>query len=233
MKNSFDEHATLYDAWFIDNSNVLLSEAKLVAATLKGSEKILSVGCGSGLFEKILKENFGIDIEDGIEPAEGMAERARKRGVNVTVTTAEEGDFGSGKYDTILFNGSPSYIENLVPVVKKAYDNLPEGGRLILIDVPKESGYGTMYNLAKALGSWDHPLVRGVFPPNPYPIELVKAANWRTTAEKIEFLTNAGFKDLEFMQTLTTHPLYSDNIFEEPSEGYDKGDYVAVTGFKR
>lgn len=233
MKNSFDEHATLYDAWFIDNSNVLLSEAKLVAATLKGSEKILSVGCGSGLFEKILKENFGIDIEDGIEPAEGMAEIARKRGVNVTVTTAEEGDFGSGRYDTILFNGSPSYIENLAAVVKKAYDNLPEGGRLILIDVPKESGYGTMYNLAKALGSWDHQLVMGVFPPNPYPIELVKAANWRTTTEKIEVLTSAGFKDLEFMQTLTTHPLYSDKIIEEPSEGYDKGDYVAVTGFKR
>ena len=233
MKNSFDEHATLYDAWFIDNSNVLHSEAKLVAATLKGSEKILSVGCGSGLFEKILKENFGIDIEDGIEPAEGMAEIARKRGVNVTVTTAEEGDFGSGRYDTILFNGSPSYIENLASVVKKAYDNLPEGGRLILIDVPKESGYGTMYNLAKALGSWDHPLVMGVFPPNPYPIELVKAANWRTTTEKIEVLTNAGFKDLEFMQTLTTHPLYSDKIIEEPSEGYDKGDYVAVTGYKR
>lgn len=233
MKNSFDEHASLYDAWFIDNSNVLLSEARLVAATLKESKNVLSVGCGSGLFEKILKENFGITVTEGIEPAEGMAEIARKRGMNVVVTTAEEGDFGNGKYDTILFNGSPSYIEDLSVVVKKAYDNLPAGGRLILIDVPKESGYGTMYNLAKALGSWDHPLIKGVYPANPYPIELVKAANWRTTAEKIETLENAGFKDLEFKQTLTTHPLYSDNVSEEPSEGYDKGDYVAVTGYKR
>lgn len=233
MKNSFDEHASLYDAWFMDNANVLLSEARLVAATLKGSQNILSVGCGSGLFEKILKDDFGITIPHGIEPAEGMADIARKRGVDVVISTAEEGDFGNGKYDTILFNGSPSYISDLESVVKKAYDNLPAGGKLILIDVPKESGYGTMYNLAKALGSWDHPLVRGVFPPNPYPIELVKAANWRTTAEKIETMEKVGFKDLEFMQTLTSHPLYSDDVAEEPSEGYDRGDYVAVIGFKR
>ncbi len=233
MKNSFDKHASLYDAWFIDNPNVLFSEAKLVATTLKGAHRILSVGCGSGLFEKILKKSFGITITDGIEPAEGMAAIARQRGVDVVVATAEEGDFGNGKYDTILFNGSPSYISDLEPVVQKAYDNLPEGGRLVLIDVPKESGYGMMYNLAKALGSWDEQLVKGVYPPNPYPIELVKAANWRTTSEKIEVMEKVGFKDLEFMQTLTTHPLYSDNAVEEPSEGYDKGDYVAVIGYKR
>lgn len=233
MKNSFDEYASLYDAWFIQNPNVLLSEARLVARTLKDSVKILSVGCGSGLFEKILRENFNIDIKDGIEPAEGMAKIALQRGVNVEITTAEEGNFGEGKYDTILFNGSPSYISDLLPVVKKAYDNLPAGGKLILIDVPKESGYGMMYNLAKAVGSWDNPLLEGVYPPNPYPIELVKAANWRTTAEKTDILREAGFDNLEFWQTLTTHPLESDKVAEEPLPGYDKGDYVAVIGYKK
>lgn len=233
MNNSFDRYASLYDAWFMENPNVLLSEARLVALTLSGSKKILSVGCGSGLFEKILREDFGINILNGIEPAEGMADIARKRGVEVEVATAEDGDFGSGCYDTILFNGSPSYIADLLPVVGKAYANLPVGGRLILIDVPKESGYGMMYNLAKAVGSWDHPLLKGVYPPNPYPIQLVEAANWRTTAEKIDVMQKAGFSGLEFMQTLTTHPLYSDIKAEEPILGYDKGDYVAVIGFKK
>ncbi|MBO5267617.1 MAG: class I SAM-dependent methyltransferase, partial [Muribaculaceae bacterium] len=105
MSNSFDEHASLYDAWFMENSNVLLSEVRLVARTLAGAKKILSVGCGSGLFEKILAEDFGIKITDGIEPAAGMAEIALKRGMNVVTATAEEADFGDGKYDTILFNG--------------------------------------------------------------------------------------------------------------------------------
>ena len=89
-----------------------------------------------------------------------------------------------------------------------------------------------MYNLAKAVGSWEHPLLQGVFPPNPYPIELVCAANWRTTAEKSKLMANAGFKDLEYHRTLTTHPLMSDHKAEEPIDGCDKGDYVAVTGYK-
>ena len=72
-----------------------------------------------------------------------------------------------------------------------------------------------LYNLAKALGTWDHPLLAGTYPENPYPIEFVRVANWRTTA-----------------QTLTTHPLYSNRQEEQPSEGYEKGDYVAVTACK-
>ena len=52
------------------------------------------------------------------------------------------------------------------------------------------------------------------------------------TDEKIELLEKAGFRDLRFAQTLTTHPLYSNRQEEQPSEGYEKGDYVAVTACK-
>lgn len=191
MGKGFDEYAPAYDAWFLENRNVLYSEINLVAHVLKNPGRTLSVGCGSGLFETILAKEYGITITDGIEPSEGMAEIARKRGMKVTISTAEEADFGCGDYDTILFNGTPSYITDLESVVRKAYDALPEGGRIILIDVPKESTYGVLYNLAKALGTWDHPLLAGTYPENPYPIEFVRVANWRTTAEKIELLEKA------------------------------------------
>lgn len=233
MGKGFDEYAENYDAWFLANPNVLHSEAALVASTLRDAGRVLSVGCGSGLFEKILRDDYGIIVADGIEPSEGMAAIARKRGVNVIATvTAEEADFGDGVYDTILFNGTPSYITDLEAVVKKARKALRPGGRIVLIDVPKESGYGIMYNLAKALGTWEHPLLEGVYPPDPYPMEFVNVANWRTTAEKVRLLTEAGFKDLSFAQTLTTHPLYSENRPEEPTEGCDRGDYVAITAWK-
>lgn len=228
----FDEYASEYDAWFIDNPNVLLSEVRLVASVLSDAGRVLSVGCGSGLFEKILREDFGITVSDGIEPAEAMADIARRRGMNVTVITGEEADFPKGYYDTVIFNGSPSYISDLRKVIGKVYEALPQGGRIILVDVPKESTYGLLYNLAKTLGTWKHPLLEGTYPPNPYPIELVEAANWRTTAEKIKLLEEAGFSSLKFAQTLTTHPLYSDIEAEMPVEGYDKGDYVAITAFK-
>lgn len=232
MGKGFDEYASQYDAWFLENRNVLYSEVNLVASVLKDAGRILSVGCGSGLFEKILREERDIDIRDGIEPSPAMAEIARKRGVSVTIATAEEADFGCGDYDTILFNGTPSYIDGLAGVLVKAYEALKPGGRIVLIDVPKESSYGILYNLAKALGTWNHPLLEGCYPPNPYPIEFVEVARWRTTAEKIELLEAAGFKDLTFAQTLTSHPLYSDNIEEQPVDGYDRGDYVAIKAVK-
>lgn len=234
MAKSFDEYASVYDSWFLDNPNVLASEAALVAAAVKcGEAPVLSVGCGSGLFELILKNDYGISITDGVEPSTGMAEIARKRGMAVTIATGEDFEFPKGKYRTVLFNGSPSYISDLRKVVGKVYEALPEGGCIILIDVPKESTYGVMYNLAKALGTWEHPLLEGVYPPCPYPIEFVNAASWRTTAEKAAVVEECGFKDLKFMQTLTMHPLYSDTHTEQPVEGYDRGDYVALIAYKR
>lgn len=229
MGKGFDEYAATYDAWFLDNPNVLESEVRLVASTLRNAGRVLSVGCGSGLFEKIMRDEFGITVTDGVEPSPAMAEIARKRGMDVTEATAEEFDYPAGEYDTILFNGSPSYITDLDTVLSKVYAALKPGGRVVLVDVPKESTYGLMYNLAKALGTWDHPLLEGA---NPYPIEFVNVANWRTTAEKIALLEKNGFRNIESAQTLTTHPLYSDLAAEEPVPGHDRGDYVALTAIK-
>ncbi len=110
MGNGFDQYAPAYDAWFLKNRNVLYSEVNLLASVLENAGRVLSVGCGSGLFEKILRDERGIDIRNGIEPSEGMADIARKRGMNVAVAKAEDADFGTNEYDTILFNGTPSYI---------------------------------------------------------------------------------------------------------------------------
>ncbi len=233
MGKGFDQYAEKYDAWFLDNENVLASEVALVASTLKNGGRVLSVGCGSGLFEAIMRRDYGINVENGVEPSAPMAEIARKRGMNVIEATAEGFDYPEGLYDTIIFNGSPSYITDLAEVLRKVYAALPAGGRVVLVDVPKESSYGLMYNLAKALGTWNHPLLEGVYPPNPYPIEFVDVANWRTTAEKIALLTAAGFSDITSSQTLTAHPLYSNLRREEPAAGHDRGDYVAVTAYKR
>ena len=230
--NSFDCYAEKYDAWFLENRNVLYSEVKLVAHFLKDADRILSVGCGSGLFEMILEKEFGITIKDGIEPSEDMAEIAKKRGLSVEIGTAEDQCIESGRFNTILYNGCPSYISNLEKAIANSYDALSDGGKIILIDVPKESSYGLLYNLAKATETWNHELLKDVYPRNPYPIELVYQSNWRTTAEKIALLEHAGFSRLEFAQTLTKHPIYSNNIIEEPIAGYDCGDYVAICGYK-
>ena len=230
--NAFDEHANAYDAWFMENENVLHTEVRLVAKALGNPGKTLSVGCGSGLFEMILAKEHGITIHHGIEPASGMANIATKRGMTVEVAGAEVADFGTEEFDTILFNGSPCYITNLPLAVCKAHRGLKPGGRIILVDVPKDGCYATLYNLAMTLGTWDHPLLNDIKPEQPYPIELVKAASWRTTGEKVSILEQNGFRNLTFCQSLTTHPRYTNLQIEEPIDGYDKGDYVAIIGNK-
>ncbi|HOU96809.1 MAG TPA: class I SAM-dependent methyltransferase [Bacteroidales bacterium] len=233
MKDSFDMYAEKYDTWFLKNKNVLYSELKLVAHFLKNAGDILSVGCGSGLFEMLLKKEFNISVKYGIEPSKSMAEIAEKRGMIVTIETAEEGDFGENQYDTILFNGTTSYLKDLQKAFNKAYKALRKNGRIVVIDVPKESSYAMLYSLAKVLGTWDHPMLEGIQPRDPYPIEFVKAASWRTTAEKTMLLQKEGFSDFAYAQTLTKHPVYSDNELEEPVEGFDCGDYVAICAYKK
>jgi Methylase involved in ubiquinone/menaquinone biosynthesis len=231
-RKSFDSYAEKYDAWFLENRNVLYSELKLTAYFLRDAGRVISVGCGSGLFEFLLEKEFGITIREGVEPSKDMAEIARKRGLEVKINTAEEAELEKDTYDTILYNGCACYISDLEKALRNSYDALKEGGKIILIDVPKESSYGLLYNLAKSVGTWDHSLLSGTYPPNPYPIELVDRARWRTTPEKAAAMEAAGFTDFEFAQTLTKHPIYSNDVIEEPLPGYGSGDYVAVCGYK-
>ena len=230
---SFDAYAEKYDAWFKENKNLFSSEVAVVAWFLKHGERILSIGCGSGLFEDALRKDYNIDIREGIEPSEAMSDIARKRGMEVTIGTAEEADFGKDTYDTLLFNGTPGYIDDLQKAFRKAAKALKSGGKIVVIDVPKESSFAILYNLGKIIGTWDDDVFKGVKPDAVYPIEFVKEARWRTTAEKVELLKRTGFGDFDYAQTLTRHPLYANEFIENPTKGYQKGDYVAIKGIKK
>lgn len=224
----FDEYAGEYDAWFLNNQNVLDSEVLLLKHFLKTPGRALSVGCGSGLFEHILRTEHGITIQHGVEPAAGMAEIAQKRGLEVKSGTAEELPFGDEEFDTVILNGTPGYIDDLHQAFAEAFRVAKSGGLVLVADVPAESSYGLLYQLASTKGGWDDHHLLSLAPQHPYPVEFAAAARWRTTQEKIDLLRSVGFVDLEFAQTLTRHPKYSDDTVESPTEGYDRGDYVAI-----
>lgn len=231
----FDGYAADYDSWFMTNENVFLSELKLLKASLDLTDggRMLSVGCGSGLFEKSLQDEYGITVSEGIEPSEDMAAIARKRGMDVQIATAETADLPEESYDVIYFNGSSSYI----PDLKVAYGNvlkaLKKGGSLVLLDVPKESAYGLLYLLAGKLDTYDSLETVDTAPKCPYPLELVHAALWHTTEEKSKVLTDElGLHDLRYKQTLVAHPVYTNRMVEEPIDGYYAGGYVAIVAKK-
>ena len=229
---AFDEFADKYDSWFLENKNVLESEVRMLASALGEPGRTLSVGCGSGLFEMLLMRDHGISIEFGVEPAEPMAEIARKRGMRVEIGQAESVPYEDGGFDTVLFNGTPSYINDLAGAFKEAYRVLRPGGYIVVADVPAESSYGLLYRLAAEIGTWEDPFLRAAAPAHPYPVEFAAAANWRTTQEKLDLLEEVGFVDAASTQTLTGHPKYSDDAVEVPSPGHDRGDYVAIRARK-
>jgi ubiquinone/menaquinone biosynthesis C-methylase UbiE len=228
----FDAYAAEYDTWFLQNRHVLASELLLLVRFLERPGTALSVGCGSGLFEHLLRTEYGIDVRFGVEPAEGMAAIARKRGMEVKSGTAERIPYDDGEFDTVIFNGTPSYIDDLAQAFAEAHRVLRPGGAIVVADVPAESSYGLLYCLAASVGTWDDAYLRSVAPATPYPVEFAAAARWRTTDEKAALLSERGFIDLEYAQTLTLHPKYSNDRVEQPSEGYDRGDYVAIRARK-
>lgn len=228
----FDEYAEEYDAWFLQNRAVLESEVLLLKHFLSDPGMALSVGCGSGLFEHILRTEHGIDIRHGVEPAGGMAEIATKRGMEVKSASAEALPYGDAEFDTVIMNGTPGYIEDLAQAFSEAYRVMRPGGFIVVADVPAESSYGLLYQLASVKGSWDDPYLKSLAPQHPYPVEFAASARWRTTEEKARLLEQTGFVDLAYAQTLTLHPKYSNERVEQPVDGYDRGDYVAIRGRK-
>lgn len=228
----FDEHAEHYDSWFLKNPRVLASEVLLLKRFLLKPGRAVSVGCGSGLFESILAKEHGIKIGEGVEPAEGMAKIARARGLDVVPGTAEAIPHPDAVFDTVLMNGIPGYLHDLKKALGEGFRILKPGGSLLVADVPASSGYGMLYQLAAAMGTWEKETLRKIAPAHPYPVEFVLGAVWRTTEEIVALMKEVGFTDFEHAQTLTTHPKYSNDAVEEPIPGHDRGGYVLTRGRK-
>lgn len=234
-KAMFDDYAEQYDQWFMANQNVFLSELALVQASLKDADvtQVLSVGCGTGLFEEYLHRKYGLPLFSGVEPSADMAAIARKRGLDVTMGTAETVSLTADAYDTIYFNGSSSYIKDLKTAYQNVLPALKSGGKFILFDVPKESAYCLLYMLAKQVKSYQSPLLAGTLPRVPYPLPLVESGYWYTTAYKINLLQNElNLHDIKTLQTLRANPVYTNDAVEDPVEGYTSGGYVAIVATK-
>lgn len=230
-KQKFDGYAAQYDEWFMKNDKLFTSELRLFKKALGEitGKRILSVGCGSGLFESYI-DCSGVE---GIEPSEDMGKIAEKRGVNVIkYGLIEDVELPDETYDIIYFNGSSSYMEDLTPVYKKSLRALKKGGKLILLDVPKESAFGFMYLLGKSLNTYDHEYLKNTMPELPYPLALAASGVWHSTEEKINVLKELGITEFRFYQTLIKNPLYTNEEPEEVQEGYKSGGYVAIIAEK-
>jgi len=220
--SAFEKEAKDFDFWFSKNENVLESEFLAEKELLPDSENAISIGVGSGLFASRL------GIKNGVEPSKDMAKLAREKGIDVKIGSAEDIPYEDERFNTVLLSTVLSYCKNPLKALKEFFRILKKEGYVVVSFLPREGSYSMLYDLASIQGQFDPERA----PENPYPLKFIKGAEWISIEKVKKLLQKAGFINLEYIQTLTKHPRYTNEEIEEPTEGYRKGDFVVIRARK-
>ena len=235
----FVDDATLLERGEEKRPNINESRLRLLHKALTVTEpgRILSLGLGSGIAEANLRDRYGITIAKGVEPSVGFAGLARDKGFDVDIAGAQDFDYQPDSFDTILYNGSSfGFIpdDELEETWRKNYGALSSHGKLVLTDVPKESALGAVLFLAQkypeiADDDIQDILAGSVF----FNVDRDKyKSHWHVTEWYVDLLRRIGFKEFRFFQTVLANPTHQEDTVEDPIEGYDKGNYIAIAALK-
>jgi len=205
----FNDHVAEYEAWYEKYPYVFKSEVAAIKELMPKGENIhgIEVGLGTGRFAKAL------GIKEGIEPAENMRAVAEKKGIFVINAVAENLPYKPVRFDFVLMNFCISYFEDLEKAFKEAFRVLKWDGCLIVGFIDKNSQIGKYYEDRKP---------ESIF---------YKQANFYSVNRVQGELKKAGFKELQFSQTLF-HDLDKIESIEMSLPGYGKGSFVLIKAIK-
>lgn len=199
----FELFSDRYEAWFEENRTVYMSELEAVRRLLPEKKKGIEIGVGSGRFAAPLKIKFGI------EPSSKMRLLAHKKGIITIAGIAEALPFRTSRFDFILMTTTLCFLDNFQAALKEIRRTLKPYGKLIIGFVDKNSEIGRFYQKRKH---------KSVFYQN---------ATFYSTEEVIHDLTDTGFKNFQFVQTLFK-PLKSIRTIEPLKTGHGEGSFVVI-----
>ena len=128
---------------------------------LRAGDRVLDVGCGTGLNFPVLRDHVGpAGAVVGVDASEPMLERARARigrgrWSNVAVLRGDAADLSAllideGPFDAALFTYSLSIIEQWRSAFDQAVDHLRPEGRVAVVDLALPTGrWAVMSPLAR------------------------------------------------------------------------------------
>ncbi len=206
----FDKNVTEYEIWCEKYNEVYLSEvAALKEQFLKLPENIhgIEVGLGTGRFAQPL----GIKV--GFEPSEEMAKMAMKRGIEVMDGVAEKLPYGDLNFDFILF-ATICYLNEIKLALAEAHRVLKNNGNIIIGFLDKNQSIAQQY-LEKRHRS-----------------TFFRHATFYTVNRINKLLKEAGFKDMEFNQTLFGN-LDEIKEVQMPTKGFGAGSFVVLKATKK
>jgi SAM-dependent methyltransferase len=124
----FHNLAQEYDAWFDREGRLSFSiEVQAFRDILPSLPKPwLEIGVGSGRFAQAL------GIETGADPSLGLAQKARRRGINTFARSGEQELFDKESFGTVFLIATLCFLSSPVDVLKEANRILIPGGKLVL-----------------------------------------------------------------------------------------------------
>ncbi len=206
----FNDYVEDYEAWYDKYQEVYQSEVVALEEQLqKLPENIrgIEIGLGTGRF------SVPLGIKEGVEPAEAMAQKARKRGIEIMKGTAERLPYADLTFDFVLFV-TICHLDNMVLALSEAHRVLKQNGTIIIGFIDKDQSVAKQYEEKRH---------RSTF---------YKNAKFYSVARIKKLLADSGYKDLEFNQTLFG-ALDEIQKTQMPKPGHGEGSFVVVKAIKK
>lgn len=134
-----------YERYFVPVIGKPVAEDLIRLASLQPNEKVLDVGCGTGIVTRLAAHKVGSNGSvTGLDINPGMLSVARsttspEMSIEWTEASAESIPFSDETFDVVLCQLSLQFVENKSAALKEMQRVLVPGGRLIL-NVPGSAG---------------------------------------------------------------------------------------------
>jgi ubiquinone/menaquinone biosynthesis C-methylase UbiE len=119
-------------------SNVFRAELEYTLQELKGTEDVLSVGCGPAIIETGLA-GHGFNVT-GLDISEQALSQAPDN-LRTVVGSAENMPFPDSSFDAVIYIASLQFIENYRKAVKETVRVLKKNGKLLAMLLNTESDF--------------------------------------------------------------------------------------------
>jgi SAM-dependent methyltransferase len=201
---AFENNTERYDNWFVRHEKAYLSELNAIRQLLPDHSYAVEIGVGTGRFAEEL------DVQIGIDPSRSMLREASARGVHVIAGVAEALPIRDGVFDSCLVVTTICFVDDAAVMLDEAYRILRPGGLLIVGLIDRVSTIGKEYVAHQS---------ESVF---------YREATFFSIGEVNALLTDAGFGDLKWVQTLFEPPSQAEAV-EPCRPGFGEGSFVVVS----
>ena len=203
----FEESAQEYDAWFDKHRLVYESEIRALKRFMGSGGIGLEIGVGTGRFA------VPLGIKVGVEPAKGMADMARQRGIRVIRAVAEVLPFRGASFHLALLVTTLCFLRDPQRALAEATRILKPGGRILIGMIDRDSPLGRSYEAHKQES------------------KFYRQANFYSISQVLEWLARLNYRKVEVCQTLFRE--LSDITHLEPvREGHGDGGFVVIAAQK-